>query len=660
MLYYNIIMTNSQARPVELLAPAGNFEIFSQIVGTPCDALYFGGKRFNMRLHRKDFNFGDEELREAVRLSHERGKKAYITVNNMYTEGDLPGLMDYLAFLEELGPDGILVQDFAVIALVQEMGLPLTLHSSVMMNVHNFPMIKRLEALGVRRVVLSRELPLSYIRWASEKTTVEFEYFVHGDMCISCGGQCLYSGIVFGSSGNQGRCLKPCRWGFAVEQGGRRWEPGFPLAARDMYLYEHIPELIFNGVKSFKIEGRMRDAAYIAGLVEAYGEAIDRYLADPAGFDRFAASEQLYENRKRDFTTAFAFGSPGRAYLNRRMEGTGAFYSTGKVFSVATEEPDLSPERIAAMRETIRLQAKVDAPPPLQLAARAATLAQARFCIERGVDRVYLAGDVFQPEKPFTLEEIGELVQGKKSSEIYISQGRMTGDLQLENFRKTLERLPAVDGVVVSSLGGLVAARDFAGERGARLVGDYGLNIQNSAAWNFYRGEGLSLFTISAEIHLPDLLDLLPEAGPWGELIIFGAPSVMYLEHDLYEWMREEGNRKWEIGNGGDNLLPTSHFPLPTDTLFLLDEKGFRHPVYRDQDGKNHILLYKDISCLPFLSDLRRAGLVQCRFEGGHLAQADYEAALIACQEAAGGGEPALQPPRGGFTPGALAFSACP
>ncbi|MDR1219470.1 MAG: U32 family peptidase, partial [Treponema sp.] len=245
MRYFN-------GRPVELLAPAGNFAIFKKIVNANCDAVYFGGKHFNMRLLRKGFNFSDEELPAALDLAHEKGKKAYITVNNMYSQGDISGLEEYLAFLAELKPDAILVQDLAVPEILRRLGLSLVMHGSVMMNVHNIETIKFLERNGFSRVVLSRELPLSYVRAAAAQTGMEFEYFVHGDMCVAHGGQCLYSGMLFGSSSNQGRCLKPCRWDFQIERGSRRYATSFPLAVKDMYLYEHIPELIHNRVSCFK------------------------------------------------------------------------------------------------------------------------------------------------------------------------------------------------------------------------------------------------------------------------------------------------------------------------------------------------------------------------------------------------------------------------
>jgi putative protease len=673
MRYFN-------GRPVELLAPAGNFTIFKEVINAGCDAVYFGGKRFNMRLHRKDFNFSEEELAAALELAHEKGKKAYITVNNMYTEAELPLLEEYLVFLSELKPDAILVQDFAVPALLQKLGLSLTMHASVMMNVHNIETVKLLSERGFSRVVLSRELPLSYVRAAAALASIEFEYFVHGDMCVAHGGQCLYSGMLFGSSSNQGRCLKPCRWDFQIERGSRRYATHFPLAVKDMCLYEHIPELIHNRVSCFKIEGRMREASYLVPLVNAYGDAIDRYIEDPLFYDRFKEGEFFYSTRRRDLSTAYAFGRPGLANINSRMEGTGAFYSTGKVFSSAREEPELSDEKTAALRqELIRFLEKRKAAgqsaadqnnAALELSVKAQNTEQAQYCIERGVNHVYLSGEVFRPGKPFSTTEIRELLEHRGKTKIWLCQGRMTFDQELEEFQAALKKLDGLDGLLLSSLGGVSAARGF---RGA-LRGDYGLNIQNSLSWQYYQAYGLEGFTISPETKPGATLALLEALGSGGgrtagsgpdsgslnpgegrtggsqdaaELIVFGSPTVMYLEHDLFE-----------------NTVSADGTDDRAETLSLIDEKGFRHPVFRDSSrgldsrGRNHVLLVKDLFLLPFTGELIRAGLRRARVEAAYLPMEQFTRVVDLCLAVRDQGENAASltrafaPPRSGFSAG--------
>lgn len=171
-----------------------------------------------MRLMRKGFNFSLEEITEAVKIAHGLGKKVYVTVNNLLNEGELEEAEAYLRFLESAGPDAIIVQDFAVLSLVREMGLNIKVHSSVMMNVHNVEMVRALQEMGVTRVVTSREMDLMTTRYLQQATGMELEYFVHGDMCSVHGANCYFSSMVFGMSSNRGKCLKPCRWDYRVKK----------------------------------------------------------------------------------------------------------------------------------------------------------------------------------------------------------------------------------------------------------------------------------------------------------------------------------------------------------------------------------------------------------------------------------------------------------
>ena len=393
---------NNQA--VELLAPVGNFEIFKEVIHSGADAVYLGGKIFNMRMHRKDFNFTNEELEEAIKIAHSLKKKIYITVNNLLSSYDLTQAEDYLRYLEKLGPDALIVQDMSVIDLIRTLGLNLNIHSSVMMNVHNFETIKALEELGVTRVVTSRDIDLKTIKQFSVRTNMEFEYFVHGDMCVAHGAQCLYSGILFGKSGNRGLCMKPCRWGYKINKEGQQYDTTFPMAVKDMYMYEHIPELIEAGVVSFKIEGRMRDASYLVDLINYYSDAIDRYIDDPISYNRKKHAKELFENRKRDFSTAYAFGNPGLSNINERYEGTGKFYSTGKVFSNPVDEFDIKEERVSEIKDILSLdEGKINKP---ELTVKVNNYEAAMLAINEGVDKIYLSGEVFEPDAPFTKEEI--------------------------------------------------------------------------------------------------------------------------------------------------------------------------------------------------------------------------------------------------------------
>ena len=304
-------------KSVELLAPAGTWDALVADVESGADAVYLGGKHFNMRMHEGDFNFDDAALKKAIDYAHAHDVRLYITLNNLISDEELPALKEYLQYLEKIQPDALLVQDFAVLELVHEMGITIPLHTSVMMNTHNEHAIEKLKEYGITRIVVGREMTLSELALFRARTDIEVEYFMHGDMCISESGQCIHSGVVFGQSGNRGRCLKPCRWAYELidEESGKRLDEGGPgpykLALKDMCMYRAIPELIQAGVFSFKIEGRMRPAPFLRRIVSTYRAAIDAYIADPTGY---ATDEEgwklLYENRARDFTTTFAFGQP--------------------------------------------------------------------------------------------------------------------------------------------------------------------------------------------------------------------------------------------------------------------------------------------------------------------------------------------------------------
>lgn len=595
-------------KEVELLAPAGTFEIFKTVIDANCDAVYFGGPSLNMRMMRKGYNLSYEEVGEAVQLAHERGKRAYITVNNLMDEEDLEEAKRYFAFLNEVGPDAIIAQDLAVFPLIQEMNYTnIPVHSSVMMNVHNLEMIEAVKALGVSRIVASREMDLKTAEVLHAKSGMEFEYFVHGDMCTVHGANCLYSSMLFGNSSNRGRCMKPCRWDYRVKKDGYLYPTEYPLAAKDMYMYEHIPELVKSGITSFKIEGRMRDTEFLLMVVNAYGDAIDRYIADPIGFNREAGADTLHKNRKRDFTTAYAFGKPGLDFINRRYEGTGKFYSTGKVFSTPTAEREMKEERVLQVKESLR-HAKREHPGTSipQITVHVNTVEQARAAIEEGANVIYLTGDVFQPDLPFGREDIEALTVDKGNAEIILGMPRMMNELHMEQYYQFLSvgkehNHYGLDGLLASNIGAMHKFQSL----GLPMIADFSLNIYNHMAASFYQKHfGISRINPSLELQLHDLTKLLRHPQIPVEIIVHGSPIVMYLEHDLYTNAAE-----FEPIAEEDNRFVDNHH------LVLLTDKG-ENPVYRDAAGRNHLALSKELCNMPFLKELHEAGVNHFRIEG--------------------------------------------
>ncbi|GGA31732.1 peptidase U32 family protein [Paenibacillus physcomitrellae] len=637
-------------REVELLAPAGTFEIFKQIIQEGCDAVYFGGPSLNMRLMRKGYNFTLEEMAEAIQIAHSLGKKVYVTVNNMLNEQEMQETADYLKYLDEIGPDALIVQDFAVLSLIRKLGLKLKVHSSVMMNAHNIEMVLALKELGVTRVVTSREMDLHTTRELLLATDMELEYFIHGDMCSVHGANCYFSSAVFGNSSNRGRCLKPCRWEYRVKKDGNVYPTEYPLAAKDMFMYEHIPELIQGGITSFKIEGRMRDAEFVQMLVRSYSDAIDRYLDDPVGFERSVETPSLFEHRKRDFSTAYAFGRPGLDFINRRYEGTGKFYSTGKVFSTPTAERELEEERIGQIRSRLAEEKReITGALRGELSVHVNNMEQAKAAFAAGANHVYLSGDVFEPDRPFTKAQIKELGALKGAAKLYLGLPRMMRELHFAQYDALLrgERLP-IDGILVTNIG---AIRRFA-SAGYPMIGDYNLNILNQTSGDFYRDRGLERFTLSMEAPLEELAELLRSSQGPIEAIVHGSPALMYMEHDLYE-----NAEVFQPMAQEDNEY------VPNDVLVLMTDKG-ENPVYRDAHGRCHLMMAKELCLLPAVKELLEAGLTHFRIEGaayrniGHLSKvvAAYRRALDR-PDTAGEEFAALKPIYAGYTAGALHFN---
>ncbi|GKU26551.1 U32 family peptidase [Clostridium folliculivorans] len=635
-------------KKIELLAPSGTMETFKKMVQANCDAIYLGGKSLNMRMMRKGFNFSDEEIKEALNMAHAVNKKVYITVNNMLNDSEIDEATEYLSFLNDIPVDGIIVQDLGILQICKEHNFNnFEIHSSVMMNVHNIEFVKALQEFGVTRVVLSREMDLKTAKHLQNQTNIETEYFVHGDMCAANGGNCYYSSTVFGNSSNRGRCFKPCRWPYVIKKDGSLFNTEFPLAAKDMYMYEHIPELIEASITSFKIEGRMRDTDFIVDLVNFYGDAIDRYLKDPLSFNRKEHATELFDGRKRDFTTAYAFGRPGLDFINTRYEGTGKFYSTGKVFSVPTEEPEINEKAISELQADLNNYNNKVAYKN-KLSVKVNNYAQAKLSIELGVDRIYLPCEVLLPDHFISLEQLHDLVNIKNKTEIYLDLPQMMNELQFDMIDYYLEKYGHLfDGLLVSNLGAI----NRYGHK-YTLITNYNLNIYNEKATKFYRSLGVNETTVSLEIKNNELAKFISLSESPLELIAHGPLRVMYLDHNLYENINalkpiEKCDNKY-VGN---------------DVLVLMTDKG-ENPVYIDQNEKNHLFTSKEFCLLPLLDDLNFEKAISLRIEGQTYTLDElktiievYQTAILdksKCKELYS----ELQSSRAGFTLGALSFKS--
>lgn len=316
---------------IELLAPAGNFEKLKTAFRFGADAAYLGGKDFSLRSFAD--NFSAEELRAAVEYAHACGKKVYVTANIFAKNADFAALADYFRYLQEIGADAALVTDVGAFSLARQVAPKLPLHVSTQANTTNKYAAKFWQEQGAERVVLARELSLSEIAEIHEYCPgLELEAFVHGAMCVSYSGRCLLSNYFAGRDSNRGECVQACRWKYsvralreegeggecAVEEDGRG---SYIFNSKDLNMLPYLDKLAAAGVCSFKIEGRMKSAYYLATVVNAYRRALDGTLSVPA------ALEELNKVAHRAFTTAYALGDNAETihYSDSQEAGTRAY-----------------------------------------------------------------------------------------------------------------------------------------------------------------------------------------------------------------------------------------------------------------------------------------------------------------------------------------------
>ena len=305
----------------ELLIPASSLEVLKTAVIFGADAVYIGGEAFGLRAKAK--NFSKDDMREGIAFAHEHGAKVHVTVNILAHNDDLPGVEEYLKELKELKPDALIIADPAIFEMAKEICPDIERHISTQANNTNYGTYLFWWKQGAKRVVSARELSLKEIREIREKIPeeMEIESFIHGAMCISYSGRCLLSNYFTGRDANQGACTHPCRWKYAVVEEKRPGEylpvyenerGTYIFNSKDLCMIEHIPEMIDAGIDSFKIEGRMKTALYVATVARTYRKAIDDYLENP---DKYEADmpwylDQISNCTYRQFTTGFYFGKP--------------------------------------------------------------------------------------------------------------------------------------------------------------------------------------------------------------------------------------------------------------------------------------------------------------------------------------------------------------
>ena len=308
-------------RHPELLIPASSLEVLKTAVVFGADAVYIGGEAFGLRAKAK--NFSMEDMRKGIEFAHDHGVKVHVTANILAHNSDLPGVREYFEELRELQPDALIIADPGVFDIAKEVCPEIDRHISTQANNTNYGTYNFWYRQGAKRVVSARELSLKEIRELRSHIPedLEIETFVHGAMCISYSGRCLLSNYFTGRDANRGACTHPCRWKYAVVEETRPGEympvyenerGTYIFNSKDLCMIEHIPELIEAGIDSFKIEGRMKTALYVATVARTYRKAIDDYLADPELYRKNMPwyLDQISNCTYRKFTTGFFFGKP--------------------------------------------------------------------------------------------------------------------------------------------------------------------------------------------------------------------------------------------------------------------------------------------------------------------------------------------------------------
>jgi len=506
----------------ELLAPVGNLDGLEAVVEAGADAVYLGGKELNMRVKRPGYNFTPKELTEIFSFLKTKGVKAYFTLNSQVEESQLSRAAWWLEFLESQQVDGLIVQDLGIINLAKKITPSLPLHASTQMNIHNSQGAKFLEELGVKRVVLARELSLKEIRAIREACQLELEFFVWGSRCPAYSGQCYLSSALGGGKGNQGRCEKHCRLLYRFSSGG---EADYYLAPKDTSLLSFLPELWAAGITSWKIEGRMEESQVLKEVVSLFRQALD-YCREKDFFSWSGLKEQrLAELIKRETTSGYLTGLPGKSYWQLKNQEQKEFAQ--RAFPGAYQAAPGSRFKIWEKQEGWN----VSQTQPL-LAVWVRNLASVAAAWD--ADIFYFGGEEMSSWSGgnFSLDEAEKSAASlrKKGKKVYWALPNIAKEADLAELEILLAKInPDLwDGLLVNSLGTLFLARQATK---LPLCLDSNLNIFNSQALALLSGYGLARFCLHPEGD--DAFSAEPEYER--EAVIWGFYPGMILENCLRE-----------------------------------------------------------------------------------------------------------------------------
>ena len=594
---------------LELLAPAGKMDVLHSVIEAGADAVYLGGKRFNMRGLRPDYNFDDAELEEAVGYVHGRQRRLYITLNNLYYSDEIDDIASYLIFLRDLQVDALIVQDLAIATLCEELHLDIPLHASVQMGIANLQAVKLLEEKGFTRAILSKNVSLKETAAISAGTSLGIEFFVHGDLCVSHTGQCYMSGIMTGEAGNRGKCHKPCRWQYQLLGGEEQTDQyQYYLAHKDLCLYPYLKQMADAGVTSFKIEGRMRSARYLEWLVSTYRRALDRLIADHDNYSTDPKDmEKLYENRIRNYTIGNLF---------KPLDWTAIDFQGDR-------EPVQSPVKILPRLDIEEPPVTINAALPVipELTVKVGGLDGLEAVMPLQIENIILGSEIIRQNKQnWTAAAVLKAVQLAKGthSRLFLEMPRIVSqnDLPAMVDLKHLAVQAGIDGVIVNDLGSLRLFR----ETGLQVWGGYGLNIFNHAAGQFFLDQGIQRITASIELGRPHILSLLRTGTP-SEIMVHGPLSCMVSDYCMIRAGHEER----------DDECPCY---CVQGEFFLRDTEGQQYRIVSDANCRTYLHAPHDLCLLPYLYELSGGGAKSFRIEGQFYQPGQLRDIVLAYQEA--------------------------
>ena len=299
---------------VEILAPAGSMESLVAAINKGADAVYLGGNKFSARAYAS--NFDNDNMLKAVDYAHSYDVKIYVTLNTILKENEIEEAVRYVGYLYEIGVDALIIQDLGLLKRIKEDFPLMEVHASTQMTIHNGEAAVYFKDKGFHRIVLSREMTLEEIKYISKDLGIETEMFVHGAICVAYSGQCLMSSMIGGRSGNRGRCAQPCRMEYTLRGEKSGETKGHLLSPKDMCTIEDVEDIVETGVYSLKIEGRMKRAEYVAGVVDNYKKAVNKVLYNKK-YDEQAGKRQLLQLFNRSgFTNAYLKKNTGKDMMS--------------------------------------------------------------------------------------------------------------------------------------------------------------------------------------------------------------------------------------------------------------------------------------------------------------------------------------------------------